>query len=114
MRHTTSARPRPRRLACTLALCIALGLLGLAAPATGQDATPDQLLQPDLATFTPARAMAPVAAPADSAESLPALLGRVLARDPQVRVAASLLQADRKSTRLNSSHPRLSRMPSSA
>ena len=93
MRHTPSARPRPRRLACMLALCAALGQLGLAAPASAQDAAPDQLLQPDLATFTPARATAPVAAPADSAESLPALLGRVLARDPQVRVAASLLQA---------------------
>ena len=93
MPHTPSTRPRHRTLTCTLALCAALGLLGLAAPATAQDATPDQLLQPDLAPFTPARATAPVAAPADRAESLPALLGRVLARDPQVRVAASLLQA---------------------
>ena len=93
MRPTPVTRPRPSMLACTLALCAALGQLGLAQPATAQDATPDQLLQPDLAPFTPARATAPVAAPADSAESLPALLGRVLARDPQVRVAASLLQA---------------------
>ena len=35
-------------------------------------------------------------------------------KDGQLRRQAAQLREDRKSTRLNSSHPRLSRMPSSA
>ena len=69
-----------------------LGLTG-ALPAAAQEAAAEHRVQPETG-FAPA-VLAPRVPPPPEAqtESLPALLARVLARDPQVRVAASLLQA---------------------
>ena len=51
----------------------------------------------------------------DLASTLTARVDKVLVREGDVVKLGQLLVAlDRKSTRLNSSHPRLSRMPSSA
>ena len=66
--------------------------LGGALPAAAQEVSAEQLLQLDTG-FAPAVLAPRVPPPESQTESLPALLARVLARDPQVRVAASLLQA---------------------
>ncbi len=67
------------------------GLAG-ALPAAAQEASADHLVQPET-SFEPALLAPRVPPPEAQTESLPALLARVLARDPQVRVAESLLQA---------------------
>jgi outer membrane protein TolC len=76
------------------ALLVAPLLTGLAGPAAAQEAAAEHLSQPEYRWQAPPPADQPLPAPpAGPTESLPALLARVLARDPQVRVAASLLQA---------------------
>ena len=64
-----------------------------ALPVAAQEVSAEHLAQPEIG-FAPA-VLAPrlPPPPETQTESLPALLARVLARDPQVRVAASLLQA---------------------
>ena len=50
----------------------------------------------------------------NSPNAFATVVDRLLRSQQHLRLLPSHLQVDRKSTRLNSSHPRLSRMPSSA
>jgi len=82
---------RPARPALCLG-ALALALLAWLPPLAAQEHVPEAV--PPLTGAPPARLPdAPPPPPADQAESLQALLTRVLARDPQVRVAQSLWQA---------------------
>lgn len=87
-------RPRhPRRPATAVAAACALLLPALLCPLplAAQELTPEP--PPLVAPPEPAAATVPPPPPEAATESLPALLARVLATDPQVRVAQSLLQA---------------------
>ena len=75
-----------------IAMVVVLWGLGGARPAAAQEVSAEHLAQPET-SFAPAALAPRVPPPEAQTESLPALLARVLARDPQVRVAASLLQA---------------------
>ena len=62
-------------------------------PAAAQEVSAKHLVQPETGSAPAVLAPRVPPPPETQTESLPALLARVLARDPQVRVAASLLQA---------------------
>ena len=81
-------RPRIRRVTRLLLLAVCL-VPGLGTPG----AAANELHPPDLPWPLPPAPPLPMAPPAGQAESLPDLLARVLPRDPQVRVAQSLLAA---------------------
>ena len=99
-RASLSRRPAGSHIApcwwprwAVLAAVLAALLLVAAPPTAAQQVSAEQLAQPETG-LAPAVLAARVPPPPEGqAESLPALLARVLARDPQVRVAASLLQA---------------------
>ena len=83
-------------------------------PYTGEVVTIAPIVPPRAARGDAARAAAAASANAAADAPDPAEVEEVSLEEADAEENSGKVKADRKSTRLNSSHPRLSRMPSSA